>query len=82
MPGASRRPRVPLVGYDEVVSRLDNLFDVLSAVNDTLLAAPHFKRKARQPNRAIRPETAQQRLKRQQSVNKLDAIVQHMTGGR
>lgn len=73
---------MPLAGYDEVVSRLDNLFDALNAVNDTLRAAPHFRRKNRPPIRAPRPETAQQRLKRQQSMEKLNSIVQQMTGGR
>lgn len=81
--GVVRRAQVPLVGYDEVASRLDNLFDAICAVNDTLLAAPHFKRrKGRQAVRAIRPETAQQRLKRQQSMTKIGSIVERMTGGR
>lgn len=78
----SSKPRVPLAGYNEIAIRLDNLFDAINAVNDTLLAAPHFKRKRRQAIRAPRPETAQQRLKRQQSMDKLNSIVQQMTGGR
>jgi hypothetical protein len=79
----SRRPDVPLVGYDEVATRLDNLFDAINAVNETLLAAPHFRRrKGRQAVRAIRPESAQQRLKRQQSLEKINSIVDRMTGGR
>lgn len=83
VPGLSRRPTVPLVGYDEVATRLDNLFDAINAVNETLLAAPHFKRrKGRQAVRAIRPESAQQRLKRQQSLVKINSIVDRMTGGR
>ena len=80
---ASRKPHVPLAGYDEVAARLDNLFDALNAVNETLLAAPHFKRRGgRQAVRAPRPETAQQRLKRQQSMKRINSIVEQMTGGR
>lgn len=62
--------------------RLDNIFDALNAVNETLLAAPHFKRKHRQAVRAPRPETASQRLRRQQSMNRIHSIVDQMTGGR
>lgn len=80
---AQRKPRVPLVGYDEVAARLDNVFDAINAVNETLLAAPHFKRRnGRQAVRAPRPETAQQRVKRQQSMTRINSIVDHMTGGR
>lgn len=80
---AHRKPRVPLAGYNEIAVRLDNLFDAINAVNETLLAAPHFKRRTgRQAIRAPRPETAQQRVKRQQSLTRIDSIVQHMTGGR
>lgn len=80
---ASRPPRVPLAGYDEIAVRLDNLFDAINSVNETLLAAPHFRRnKGRQAIRAPRPETAQQRLKRQQSLIRINDIVQQMTGGR
>jgi hypothetical protein len=77
-----RKPHVPLAGYNEIAVRLDNLFDAISAVNETLLAAPHFKRKHRPAVRAPRPETAQQRLRRQQSMHKLNSIVEQMTGGR
>ena len=74
---------MPLAGYDEIAARLDNLFDAINAVNETLLAAPHFKRRSgRQAVRAQRPETAQQRVKRQQSMTRIDSIVEHMTGGR
>lgn len=80
---ARRKPRVPLAGYDEVAARLDNVFDAINAVNETLLAAPHFKRRGgRQAVRAPRPETAQQRVKRQQSMARINSIVEHMTGGR
>jgi hypothetical protein len=83
VPGVSQRPRVPLAGYNEVAARLDNLFDAISAVNETLLAAPHFKRRrGRQAVRAVRPETAQQRVKREQSMQKISSIVERMTGGR
>lgn len=78
-----RKARVPLAGYDEVAVRLDNLFDAINAVNETLLAAPHFRRnRGRQAIRAPRPDTAQQRLKRQQSMQRISSIVEHMTGGR
>lgn len=80
---AQKKPRVPLAGYDEVAVRLDNLFDAINAVNETLLAAPHFRRRrGRQPIRAPRPETAQQRVKRQESISRINSIVQQMTGGR
>lgn len=80
---ARRTPRVSLVGYDEVAARLDNVFDAINAVNETLLAAPHFKRRSgRQSVRAPRPETAQQRVKRQQSIARINSLVEHMTGGR
>jgi hypothetical protein len=74
---------VPLVGYDETVVRLDNLFDAINAVNETLTAVYSRRRnRAGRPTRATRPETAQQRVKRQQSIQKLDSIVERMTGGR
>jgi hypothetical protein len=80
---SKRQSRVPLAGYDEIAVRLDNLFDAIVSVNETLLAAPHFKRRTgRQSIRAPRPETAQQRLRREQSVARLNSIVEHMTGGR
>jgi hypothetical protein len=80
---SQRKARVPLAGYDEVAVRLDNLFDAINAVNETLLAAPHFKRRGgRQAVRAPRPETAQQRLKRHQSITRINSIVEQMTGGR
>ena len=78
----SRKSRTPLVGYDEVAARLDNVFDAINAVNETLLAAPHFQRKNRPAIRAPRPETAHQRLKRQRSMQRIGSIVDQMTGGR
>lgn len=80
---AARQARVPLAGYNEIAVRLDNLFDAISSVNETLLAAPHFKRRSgRRAVRAPRPETAQQRLKREQSMTRINSLVDHMTGGR
>lgn len=77
-----RKARPPLVGYDDIAARLDNVFDAINAVNETLLAAPHFQRKHRQAIRAPRPETAHQRLKRQRSMQRISSIVDQMTGGR
>jgi hypothetical protein len=76
-------PRVPLVGYDETVLRLDNVFDAINAVNETLMAV-YSKKGAgrRQPTRAPRPITAQERVKRAASMNKLKSIEERMTGGR
>lgn len=75
--------KVPLVRYDEVVLRLDNVYDVLNAINETLIAV-NSKRKSAvsHPNRAPRPETASQRLKARRRRERLDQLVQHMTGGR
>lgn len=74
---------VPLIGYDDVVARLDNLFDVISALHENLvdyLSGRKGKRAKR--IRAPRPETAQQRLRRAQRIEKLNNLVDHMTGGR
>lgn len=77
-----KRPhRVPLVGYDGISARLDNVFDALNNLQETMVILQTRKR-AVTPKRATRPETAQQRLKRQQSMRKLDSIVDKMTGGR
>lgn len=66
-----------------MVLRLDNLFDAINAVNETLVAVNGGKRTVmHRPNRAPRPETATQRLKHLQKIEKLDDIVQRMTGGR
>lgn len=76
-------PSIPLAGYSEVVLRLDNLFDAINAVNETLLAVHSGKKSAMQrPNRAPRPQTAYQRLKVRKKTEQLDSIVQRMTGGR
>lgn len=78
-----RESRVPLVRYDEVVLRLDNVFDVLNAINETLIAVNSKRKSAVQfPNRAPRPETASQRLKARRKRERIDGLVQHMTGGR
>ena len=76
-------PKVPLVRYDEVVRRLDDLYDVLNAINETLVAVNSGrKRTAHRPNRAPRPETATQRLGRRRQIERLDEITNRMTGGR
>ncbi|MEU5259024.1 hypothetical protein [Amycolatopsis sp. NPDC021455] len=78
-----REAKVPLVRYDEVVLRLDNVFDVLNAINETLIAVNSKRKAAVQfPNRAPRPETASQRLKVRRKRERLEGLVQHMTGGR
>lgn len=83
MPGAeAAAARVPLVGYDPTIARLDNVFDAVNAVNETLVAVYSKRRTTGRPNRAPRPETAQQRVARQQKLEKLDSIVDRMIGGR
>ncbi|MET9262413.1 hypothetical protein [Amycolatopsis sp. NPDC004079] len=65
------------------MARLDNLFDAVNAVNETLVAVHSSKRSAmHRPNRAPRPETAIQRIESRQRVSRLDEIVNRMTGGR
>lgn len=81
--GSQQSSKVPLVRYDEVVVRLDNVYDVLNAINETLIAVNSKRKSAVQhPNRAPRPETASQRLKARRRRERLDQLVQHMTGGR
>jgi hypothetical protein len=71
---------VPLVGYSEIALRLDNLFDVMNAVNETLIAI-HSSSRPR-PNRAPRPRTALQRLKETESRQRLLQMEHQLTGGR
>jgi hypothetical protein len=73
---------VPLAGYDDVVARLDHVYDAVNAVNETLLAVYSAKKTRVRPVRAPRPETAYQRLLRQQKTQKLSSIVDRMTGGK
>lgn len=73
---------VPLAGYDDVVLRLDNIFDAVMALNETLIAVNSRKSAMRKPLRAPRPETAYQRLAKQTKVDQLESIVDKMTGGR
>lgn len=83
MDGVKQEPRIPLAGYDDIVARLDNLFDAMNAVNETLVAVHSSKRSAFQrPNRALRPQTASQRLHARKRTEALDDIVNRMTGGR
>lgn len=77
-----RPARIPLVGYDETVARLDNVFDAVNLVRETLESI--YSKRGHKPreNRAVRPENAQQRIKRQQARSKLQSIEDRMTGGR
>ncbi|MBB1153523.1 hypothetical protein [Amycolatopsis dendrobii] len=82
-PDDAPQARVPLTGYSDVVARLDNVFDAVSAVNETLIAVHTTQRSGmHRPNRAPRPETAIQRIEARQRVSRLDDIVDRMTGGR
>jgi len=83
LPGSTRVPRIPLVGYSDVVARLDNVFDAISAMHETFVSV-YSRRKNKSVNRtrAPRPETAQQRLRRSEGRRVLDSIVDQMTGGR
>jgi hypothetical protein len=74
---------VPLAGYSELAVRMDNIFDAVNALNETLIAVYSSKNRARpRPTRAPRPQTAFQRLRREQTVARLNDIVEKMTGGR
>lgn len=75
-------PPPPLAGYSEAVKRMDDVFDAVNAVNETLLAIYSKKKSKPRPTRASRPETAHQRLKRLQKTKRIDSMVEHMTGGR
>jgi hypothetical protein len=75
-------PAVPLAGYNEIVLRLDNVFDAIMAVNETLIAVNSAKGGMNQPQRAPRPETAYQRLVKRQKLEKIESIMDWMTGGR
>jgi hypothetical protein len=84
LPGTEKaRPRVPLAGYSDVIARLDNVFDAISALHETMVDV-YSRRNGRRVNRtrAPRPETAQQRLRRAETYRALDSIVEQMTGGR
>jgi hypothetical protein len=74
---------VPLAGYSDVVARLDNVFDAITALHENLVDYLARRKSSRvNKTRAPRPETAQQRLRRTEKTQKLDALVQRMTGGR
>jgi hypothetical protein len=77
-PTADTDPVIPLAGYDAVVARLDNLYDAINAVNETLIAVHSEQNTMRQPNRAPRPETAYQRLAQEHTRQKLDSIADRM----
>jgi hypothetical protein len=79
---SEKTPKVPLVGYSEVALRLDNLFDAVNAVRETLMAVYSKKNSKPSPVRAKRPETAMQRAARQKSMTKLQSIEERMLGGR
>lgn len=82
MQRADQKVRIPLAGYDDVVFRLDNLFDAVMSVGDILRQVYSKHGRAPQPVRAYRPETAQQRLKRHKAHRKLQSIEERMSGGR
>lgn len=74
---------VPLTGYSDVVARLDNLFDVISALHENLVDYMSGRKSTRTKRvRAPRPETAQQRLRRAQKIATLNNLVEQLTGGR
>lgn len=80
-PGSDKTPAVSLVGYDDAVLRLDNIYDAMNAVIEVLIAIHSKKGSTRRPNRAPRPETARQRLKRRQSMDKIAALERKLLGG-
>lgn len=71
---------ISLAGYSDVVARLDNVFDAIMAVQETLVAI-HSTTRPR-PQRAPRPTTAYQRHIEAAKRQRLDSIVHRMTGGR
>lgn len=73
---------VPLVGYSEIALRLDNVFDAINAVNETLIAVNSASNSKPRPNRAPRPKTAVQRTREVQSLQRLMDLEQQLTGGR
>lgn len=77
------KARIPLVGYDETVVRLDNVFDAINNLHETVIGVASSKKTSRpRPVRAPRPETAHERVKRAQTRQKLQSIEERMTGGR
>jgi hypothetical protein len=84
LPGSEElaTPQVPLVGYDAVAARLDNVFDAINALHETLVRRYTKRGTSIQPVRAFRPETAVERVKRRKSMNKIHDLEQRLTGGR
>ncbi len=80
--GTTPASSTPLIGYSDVVKRLDDLFDAVNGVRETLLAVYSKKKSRIQPIRAPRPQTAYQRLKKREKVQKLQSIEDKMLGGR
>lgn len=76
------KPEVPLVDYDPIALRLDNLFDAINALAETVRGALSRKNQRVEPVRAPRPETALQQLHRQHTRNKLADLESQLTGGR
>jgi hypothetical protein len=82
-PDEERAPvTMPLTGYSDQIARLDNVFDAVCAVNETLISVYSKKNAARpRPHRAPRPKTAAQRLLREQKLATVRDIEAQMTGG-
>lgn len=79
---ADKPTSVPLVGYDPHAARLDNLFDAINALTETVVAALSKKGSRQQPTRAPRPETAAQRIRRKRKREKLFELEDKLTPGR
>lgn len=72
---------VPIAGYDPVVSRLDSLFDAVNLLRETFIASKQGKNGAPpQPVRAPRPETALERKRWQERMDKLQALEDQLLG--
>lgn len=77
-----QQPQVPLAGYDPLAMRLDNVFDAVNALAETVKSALSRRNSRVDPVRATRPETAIQRLQRQQTHQHLFDMEYKLTGGR
>lgn len=77
----AEQPKPSLVEYDQIALRLDNVFDAVNAVKETLIAVHSKKGNQGQPNRAPRPETAIERAKRRATAEGLQQIEDTMLSG-
>lgn len=62
--------------------RLDNVFDAVNAVNETLQAVYSKKKSAPRPTRAPRPQTAYQQVIADRKALVRESIVDKLTQGR